>query len=79
MMNLLEDGRRLARLLNEPWWVLFFEHWALETLIYYKDDYREVIDRGVKATLELRRPLYDHYPLRFGIYCNPHCDISLLF
>ena len=70
MMNILDAGRGLARALNEPWWVLFFEHWGLETLIYYKDDYREVIERGVKATLELRKPIYENYPLRFGIYCN---------
>jgi hypothetical protein len=70
MMNILEAGARMARALNEPWWVLFFEHWALETLIYYKDDYREVIERGVKATLELRKSIYENYPLRFGIYCN---------
>jgi hypothetical protein len=70
MLSILEEGRRLARALNEPWWVLFFEHWTLETLIYYKDDYREVIERGVRAMLELRKPIFDHYPLRFGIYCN---------
>jgi hypothetical protein len=70
MMSILETGRALARTLNEPWWVLFFEHWSLETLIYYKDDYREVIERGVKATLELRKPMYENYPLRFGIWCN---------
>jgi hypothetical protein len=70
MLDILDEGGRLARALDEPWWVLFFEHWALETLIYYKDDYREVIERGVRATLELRKPLYEHYPLRFGIWCN---------
>jgi hypothetical protein len=70
MLGILEEGRRLARALDEPWWVLFFEHWSLETLIYYKDDYREVIERGVRATLELRKPLYEQYPLRFGIWCN---------
>ncbi len=70
MLDLLEEGRRLAIQLREPWWVLFYEHWKLETLIYYKDDYREVIDLGVRATLELRKPIFDNYPLRFGIYCN---------
>jgi hypothetical protein len=70
MMALLEEGRRLAVRLREPWWVLFYEHWKLETLIYYKDDYREVVDLGVKATLELRKPIFEGYPLRFGIWCN---------
>jgi hypothetical protein len=70
MFGLLEEGRRLALRLHEPWWVLFYEHWQLETLIYYKDDYREVVDLAVKATLELRKPIYEGYPLRFGIWCN---------
>jgi hypothetical protein len=70
MLALLEEGRRLALRLHEPWWVLFYEHWKLETLIYYKDDYREVIDLAVRATLELRKPIFESYPLRFGIWCN---------
>lgn len=70
MLAVLEDGRRAAVALQEPWWVLFFEHWKLETYIYYKDDYRTVIDLAVRLTLELRKPVYDAYPLRFGIYCN---------
>lgn len=70
MLAVLEEGRALAARLGEPWWVLFFEHWKLETLIYYKDDYRHVIDLAVKATLELRKPAFETFPLRFGIYCN---------
>src|SRR5262249_43865333 len=70
MLGLLEQGRRLARALDEPWWVLFFEHWKLETLIYYKDDYRQVLDQAVRLVLGLRRPALAHHPLRFGVYCN---------
>lgn len=70
MLGVLEEGRRIAARLREPWWVAFFEHWQLETLIYYLDDYREVIERAVRLTLEVRKPAYDGYPLRFGIWCN---------
>ncbi len=70
MLALLEEGRRLALRLHEPWWVLFYDHWKLETLIYYKDDYREVVDLAVRASLELRKPIFETYPLRFGIWCN---------
>src|SRR5205823_5605268 len=59
-----------AQLLSEPWWVLFFDHWKVEALIYYKEDYRAVIDLAVQATLELRKPGFEQYPLRFGVYCN---------
>lgn len=70
MYSLLEEGRQLALRLEEPWWAMFFAHWQVETLIYYKDDYREVLDRAVRLTLELRKPVFDGYPLRFGIHCN---------
>ncbi|MBY0229363.1 MAG: hypothetical protein K2W96_08805, partial [Gemmataceae bacterium] len=37
---------------------------------YYLDDYREVVERAVRLTLEARKPAYDGFPLRFGIWCN---------
>jgi hypothetical protein len=70
MLGLLEEGRQMARVLREPWWELFFDHWIVETFIYYKDDYRQVIDRAARCTLESRKPVYDGHPLRFAIYCN---------
>jgi hypothetical protein len=70
MLALFDEGRRLALVLNEPWWVLFFDHWRVETLIYYKDDYREVIDLAVRATLEMRKPVHEQHPLRFAVWCN---------
>jgi hypothetical protein len=70
MVALLEEGRRLAQRLGEPWWVLFFEHWQVEALVYYTEDYREVVDRAVRLTLELRKPAHEGHPLRFGVHCN---------
>jgi hypothetical protein len=70
MLALLREGRELALHLHEPWWVAFFEHWQIETLIYYLDDYRHVLDRVIALTLELQKPVFEAYPLRFGIYCN---------
>lgn len=70
MLEILREGRSLAERLREPWWMAFFDHWQLETLIYYLDDYRDVIERAVKLTLEVRKPAFESYPLRFGIWCN---------
>jgi hypothetical protein len=70
MLSMLQEGRRLAQALREPWFVAFFDHWITETFIYYKDDYREVIDHAVRLTLEVRKPTYDQFPLRFAVYCN---------
>jgi len=70
MLGLVQEGLRLARTLGEAWWVIFFEHWRLETQIYYKDDYRTLLDGAVQLTLELRKPIHENHPLRFHIYCN---------
>ncbi len=70
MMEMLDEGRRIAQRRREPWWAAFFEHWQIETLIYYLEDYREVVERAVKLTLEVRRPAFDGFPLRFGVWCN---------
>jgi hypothetical protein len=70
MLGLVEEGLRLARTLGEAWWVIFFEHWRLETQIYYKDDYRTLLDGAVALTLELRKPVHESHPLRFHIWCN---------
>jgi hypothetical protein len=70
MMALLDEGRRLARSLGEPWWVLFFDHWRVETLIYYKEDYTGLLDLAVQTALDLRKPALDQHPLRFSIWCN---------
>jgi hypothetical protein len=70
MLALCEEGQKLARSLQEPWWALFFDHWAIETLIYYKEDYRTLLERVVRTTLESRKPVNEQHPLRFHIYCN---------
>jgi hypothetical protein len=70
MQALLEEGRRFACSLDEPWWVLFFDHWRVETRIYYTDDYRGLIDLAAQVTFEVRKPVHEHHPLRFAIFCN---------
>jgi hypothetical protein len=70
MLALFDEGRRLAVTLHEPWWVLFFEHWQVETYIYYKDDYRDLVERAVRLTLELRKGVHEQHPLRFAVWCN---------
>jgi hypothetical protein len=70
MLALLDEGRRLAVTLGESWWVLFFDHWRVETRIYYSDDYRGLIDLAAQVTFEVRKPGQEHHPLRFAIFCN---------
>ncbi len=61
---LIMEGRDLAKMLSEEWWVLFYEHWRLQWLLYCKPDYREILDLAVKAALEARKPQYADLPQR---------------
>jgi hypothetical protein len=67
---LYEEGARLARMLNEPWWVLYYDDWRVTALRCFLRDYRNVLDLAVQNTLEVRKPQYDHCPLRFPIHSS---------
>jgi hypothetical protein len=67
-LALFEEGRRQAQALNEPWWVLFFEHWKSTALIHFQRDFRTILDHAVRLTLEVRKPLYEQHPLRIAIF-----------
>lgn len=61
------EGRRLALLLHEPLWVLFFDHWHVTMLLWFKQDYTNLLERAVRNVLEARKPLYDPLQLRITI------------
>jgi hypothetical protein len=63
-LHILEEGRHLAQTLNEPRWVLFFTHWKLQVLFYYKRDYRAVLDTAVQATVTVSAPAFADFPQR---------------
>jgi hypothetical protein len=65
---LYDQGCQLAKRLGEPWWALFYTHWRLGSLLYFKRDYRDVVGQAVEAVLEVRKPRYDAFTFRFAIY-----------
>jgi tetratricopeptide (TPR) repeat protein len=69
-LALFESGRALATQLGEPWWAMFYEHWAIETLLYGKQQPLAALDRVVRAVLEVRKPVYDGFPQRVDLYLN---------
>src|SRR5215472_783316 len=68
MLGLLAEGKALAQQLDEPWWVLFFDHWRLQALLHFKYDYRDVMDLAVTATLEARKPQFSTLPQRICLH-----------
>lgn len=67
-LRLLSEGRRLAQTLDEPRWVLFYEHWTLQVLLFHADDYRRVRDLAVRSTLEASKPQHADLPQRICLH-----------
>src|SRR5262245_20108853 len=68
MLAVLEEGRSLAQRLQEPWWVLHFDHWRLQCYMHYLLDYRPVLDLAIRATLAARKPAYAQLPQRICLH-----------
>jgi hypothetical protein len=68
MLAALEEGRALAQRLDEPWWVLLFDHWRLQCYMHYLLDYRPATELAVRATLEARKPPYAQLPQRICLH-----------
>ena len=67
-LALLQQGREFARRLGEPWWVLFYEHWRIQVLLFHKRDYTAALDAAVRAAVEVRKPIYAHLPQRICLH-----------
>ncbi len=63
-LKILEHGRDLAHSLHEVRWVLMFDHWRLQVMLFKNSDYREVLDLAMQATLEACRPEFKDFPQR---------------
>jgi hypothetical protein len=59
-----EEGRLLARRLNEPWWALYYQGQVVHLLVHFIRDLRRALDLAVPAVLEGRKPIYEGCPIR---------------
>lgn len=66
-LALFAEGERVARSYGHPWWVMLFRQWQVHGTIYYKIDYRNLLDRAVENLLTIREPAYAAYPQRLWI------------
>lgn len=63
-LALLEEGRALAEKLGEPWFARFFEHWAIQALLFHKRDPNRALPMAEAAVLETAKPEYADFPQR---------------
>jgi hypothetical protein len=69
-LALYRQGRDLARQLDEPWWIVLFEFWISETLLYYKHDPEGALKVSARMVVETRKPQYAAQPERVGLSLN---------
>src|SRR5262245_23310795 len=67
-LALLDEGRRLAAALREPWWALYYDQQRVHALLHFKQDYRDVLDLAVRNTLEVRKPAFAGFPRRLTVH-----------
>jgi hypothetical protein len=67
-LALREQGRDLAEQLGEPWWVLLFDHWRLQSLIHDLGDLKAAQRLAMEATVEARKPIFRRFPQRICLH-----------
>lgn len=67
-LDYFESALRIARELQLPCWVLFFDYWCAETLIFYKNTYQEGLDRAVRMIAGAHKDNYVDCPVRGRAY-----------
>jgi hypothetical protein len=67
-LTILREGRQQAQSLQEPRWVLFFDHWQLQILLFHKFDYRAILDLAVRAVVEACQPSLADFPQRVCLH-----------
>ncbi|MEP7289403.1 MAG: hypothetical protein ABI947_26945 [Chloroflexota bacterium] len=66
--GLLAEGRQAAQQLREAWWILFYEHWQMQVLLFYKPDLKAALDMSVRCAVETRKETYAQFPQRVCLH-----------
>ena len=69
-LAMFAQGTQLARQLKEPWWEMFYTHWEIETLLHKQARPQDALAVAARANVEIRKPIYDHFPQRCALQLN---------
>jgi hypothetical protein len=64
---LLTRGRDEATRLDEPWWVLFFEHWRLSALVGDAEDFARALPLAMELMVRISAPACRNHQSRVSI------------
>ncbi len=67
-LALFSEAKALAKQLGESWWVMLFEHWIVHGTIFYKRDFRHILDAAVANVIKVRKPEFAAFPQRLRIF-----------
>lgn len=59
-----EDGYKAAKILKEPCWELFYQHWIIVIRLYVQYDYQSTLDSTIRLVTEQRKAQYDSCVVR---------------
>lgn len=63
-----KNGRDQAVELDKARWVLLYDHWTIQTLMFYMQDYNTALELSVKATIDARKPELAACPTRVCVH-----------
>ncbi len=69
-LAMFKEGQRVATAYGHPWWVMLFAQWEVHGAIYYKRDFRNILDSAVRNLLTVSKPTYTGYPQRLWVTCD---------
>jgi hypothetical protein len=69
-LSFYDEGRQLAKSLNEPCWELLFESLIAETHVYYRADKKKGLDTMIRVATRSYQPAYQYCLMRSRVLCN---------
>lgn len=63
-METFRQAHELANGMDEPWWMMFCEHWTLQTLLFRKRDFSQSLPLALNAVEKARAPIFQDFPQR---------------
>ncbi len=60
-LAMFAEAQQAAMGYGHPWWIMLFDQWLVHGMIYYKCDYRSILESAVRNVLTVSKPTYAGY------------------
>jgi hypothetical protein len=69
-IQVLHEARQHAEQLGDLYWMMITEHWRLSAMMYFKKDYRQVVELAVQNAVLAAKPEHAAFPGKLVIYSD---------